>query len=98
MQEAKTTTLLVSSKKISSISWAYLSLVATILFLARNNIGQPSLVAPIYPETMNRSRFLEIKKYLHLANNENLSNSKTAKVDPLYHKLLMNCQQSGIFH
>ena len=59
---------------------------------------RPSLVAPIYPETMSRSRFLEIKKYLHLANNENLSNNKTAKVDPLYHKLLLNCQQFGIFY
>ena len=47
---------------------------------------------------MSRSRFLEIKKYLHLAINENLSNSKTAKVNLLYHKLLLNCQQFGIFH
>ena len=60
--------------------------------------NRPLLVAPIYPETMSRSRFLEIKKYLHLANNENLSNNKTAKVDPLYHKLLLNCQQFGIFY
>ena len=59
---------------------------------------RPSLVAPIYPETMSRSRFLEIKKYLHLANNENLANSKTAEVDPLYPKLLLNCQQFRIFH
>ena len=59
---------------------------------------RPSLLAPIYPETMSRARFLDIKKYLHLANNENLSNSKTTKVDPLHHKLLLNCQQFRIFH
>ena len=64
----------------------------------RNWSTRPSLVAPIYPETMSRSRFLEIKKCLHLSNNKNLSNSITAKVDPLYHKLLLNCQQFGIFH
>ena len=58
----------------------------------------PSLVVPTYPETMSRSRFLEIKKYLHLANNKNLSNSKTAKVHPLSHKLLLNCKQFGILH
>ena len=40
----------------------------------------------------------QMKKYLHLANNDNLFNSKTAKVDPLCHKLLLNCQQFGIFH
>ena len=50
----------------------------------------PSLVAPIFPETMSRSRFLEIKKYLNLANIENLPNSKTAKVNPHYHKLFLN--------
>ena len=59
---------------------------------------RPSLVVPIYLETMSRSRFLEIKKYLHLVNNENLSKSKTAKVDLLYPKLLLNCHQFGIFH
>ena len=59
---------------------------------------RPSLVVPIYLETMSRSRFLEIKKYLHLVNNENLSKSKTAKVGLLYPKLLLNCHQFGIFH
>ena len=47
---------------------------------------------------MSRSRFLEIKEYLHLANNENLSNSKTAKIDPFYYKFLLHCQQFRIFH
>ena len=59
---------------------------------------RPSFVALIYPETRSQTRFIEIKKYLHLVNNENLSNSKTAKVDLLYNKLLLSCQQSGIFH
>ena len=52
---------------------------------------RPSFVAPIYLETMSRSRFLEIKKYLHLANNGNPSDIKTVKVDLLYCKLLLNC-------
>ena len=52
---------------------------------------RPSFVAPIYLETMSRSRFLEIKKYVHLANNGNPSDIKTVKVDLLYCKLLLNC-------
>ena len=47
---------------------------------------------------MNRNRFQEIKRYFHLTDNENLDESKTAKVDPIYEKLLENCQQFGVFH
>ena len=95
MQEAKTTTLLISQKKdiMNFLGILIISSYHTVPNEKQYWSTRPLLVAPIYPETMSRSRYLEIKKYLHLANNENLSNSKTAKVDRLYHKLLLNCQQ-----
>ena len=46
---------------------------------------------------MSHNRFLEIKRYFHLADNENLTESKTAKVDPTDDELLKNYQQCGIF-
>ena len=58
---------------------------------------KPSLSAPIFSRVMSRNRFQEIKRYFHLADNENLTESKTAKVDPIYDELLKNCQQFGIF-
>ena len=58
---------------------------------------KPSLSAPIFSQVMSRNRFQEIKRYFHLADNENLTESKTAKVDPIYDELLKNCQQFGIF-
>ena len=58
---------------------------------------KPSLSAPIFSRVMSRNRFQEIKRYFHLADNENLTKSKTAKVDPIYDELLKNCQQFGIF-
>ena len=59
---------------------------------------KPSLSAPIFSQVMSRNRFQEIKRYFHLADNENLTESKTAKVDPIYDELLKNCQQFGIFN
>ena len=58
---------------------------------------KPSLSAPIFSRVMSRNRFQEIKQYFHLADNENLTESKIAKVDPIYDELLKNCQQFGIF-
>ena len=58
---------------------------------------KPSLSAPLFSRVMSRNRFQEIKRYFHLADNENLTESKTAKVDPIYDELLKNCQQFGIF-
>ena len=58
---------------------------------------KPSLSAPIFFRVMSCNRFQEIKRYFHLADNENLTESKTAKVDPIYDELLKNCQQFGIF-
>ena len=58
---------------------------------------KPSLSAPIFSQVMSRNRFQKIKLYFHLADNENLTESKTAKVDLIYDELLKNCQQFGIF-
>ena len=58
---------------------------------------KPSLSAPIFSQVMSRNKFQEIKRYFHLADNEYLTESKTAKVDPIYDELLKNCLQFGIF-
>ena len=58
---------------------------------------KPSLSVPIFSQVMSRNRFQEIKRYFHLADNENLTESKTAKVDPTDDELLKNYQQCGIF-
>ena len=55
-----------------------------------------SLSAPIFSRVISRNRFQQIKQYFHLADNENLTESKTAKVDPICDELLKNCQQFGI--
>nr|CAH7747083.1 unnamed protein product [Callosobruchus chinensis] len=48
---------------------------------------------------MSRNRFLEIKKYIHIADNDHLDkNDKMSKVRPLMNKLNQNFQQWGIFH
>ena len=46
---------------------------------------------------MRRNGYQEINQCFHLADNENLTESKTAKVDPNYDELLKNCQQFGMF-
>lgn len=48
---------------------------------------------------MSRNRYYEIKKYLHLANNENIDmNDKMYKLRPIIEKLNAKFQQWGIFH
>ena len=54
--------------------------------------------APIFGKIMSRERFRIIKRYLHIADNNNLSSSKVAKVLPLFEKLKTQCQQFGVFH
>lgn len=54
--------------------------------------------APIFRKTMSRDCFRAIKKYLHVADNHHLQESKVAKVLPLLEKLRTNCLQFGIFH
>ena len=58
---------------------------------------KPLLSAPIFSQVMSRNRFQETKQYFHLADIENLTESKTAKFDPIYDELLKNCQQFEIF-
>nr|XP_023013431.1 piggyBac transposable element-derived protein 2-like [Leptinotarsa decemlineata] len=48
---------------------------------------------------MSRNRFQEIKKYIHLANNDELDNNdKMAKIRPLMKSLNQKFQQYGVFH
>ena len=58
---------------------------------------KPLLSAPIFSQVMSHNRFQETKQYFHLADIENLTESKTAKFDPIYDELLKNCQQFEIF-
>lgn len=54
--------------------------------------------APIFSKTMSRESFRRIKRYIHVADNNNLENSKVAKVLPIYNMLKTNLLQFGIFH
>ena len=56
------------------------------------------LAVPIFPKTMSRDRFRSIKRYLHVADNSNLVDSKVAKVLPLVEMLRKRCQANGTFH
>ena len=48
---------------------------------------------------MSRDRFLKIKKYFHVADNQNLGKgNKVAKVGFLYEAMNKNLSQWGIFH
>ena len=48
---------------------------------------------------MSRDRFLKIKKYFHVADNQNLEKgNKVAKVAILYKAMNSNLSQWGIFH
>ena len=58
---------------------------------------KPSISAPVFSRVMRRNGFQEIKRYFHLADNGNLTESKTVKIDLIYDELLKNCQQFGIF-
>ena len=61
--------------------------------------NQPDLKAPFISETMSGERFLKIKKYFHVADNQNLKNDhKVAKVAFLYEAMNKNLSQWGIFH
>ena len=56
------------------------------------------LIAPIFSSTMSRDRFRLIIRYLHIADNSNLTQSKVAKILPLYKRLEENCLRFGFFH
>ena len=45
------------------------------------------MIMPIFSSTMSRDRFRLIKRYLHIADNSSLAQSKVAKILPLYELL-----------
>ena len=47
---------------------------------------------------MSRERFRSIKKYMRIADNNQLLPSKVAKVLPLLNKLKQQCQQFGMLN
>ena len=56
----------------------------------------PDLRCDAFCETMSRNRFFEIKSFIHTADNQYLSESRMAKVEPLYDLLNKKIQQFGI--
>ena len=78
-----------------------------LILLSRYNIrssekdywsNDSDLRCDAFPETMTRSRFLELKSFLHSADNHSLSDSQMAKVEPLYNLLSEKLQAYGIFY
>ena len=51
----------------------------------------------IVTKTMSKNRFQELKKFCHLADNRNLSQSKVAKLLPIYDRLNRALLQFGVF-
>ena len=59
---------------------------------------QPLGVPAVY-NTISRTRYHEIKRYLHFADNQRLTEGdKMSKISPLYNMLNCNLVQFGIFH
>ncbi|XP_067646949.1 piggyBac transposable element-derived protein 3-like [Eurosta solidaginis] len=58
------------------------------------------LGVPLVSEAMTRDRYIEIKRYLHLADNTKINNStdKMYEVRPLMNMLIGRFQQIGYFH
>ena len=61
-------------------------------------VNAPDLEWLIVASAMSRTGFQHIKSYLHAADNENLSETKMAKIQPLYQILNEKFQSYGIFH
>lgn len=60
---------------------------------------QPDLGVPIVSSTMSKNRYLEIKRYIHFADNQNLTvGNKMSKISPLYDMLNDSLISAGIFH
>ncbi|KRZ51629.1 PiggyBac transposable element-derived protein 3 [Trichinella nativa] len=60
---------------------------------------QPDMGAQGAISCMSRNRFMEIKKYLHLADNQKLvKGDKMSKVTPLYKLLNSSLVKHGMFH
>ena len=59
---------------------------------------QPDLGVPAVYNVMTRNRFTEIKKYLHLADNQHLqAGDKLSKVSHMYKILIDELTQFGVF-
>ena len=58
----------------------------------------PDLELPLFANSISRNRFRSLKAYFHAADNQNLSDTKMAKVEPLYNMLNDKFQQFGILH
>ena len=58
----------------------------------------PDLEWLIVTSAMSRTGFQHIKSYLHAADIQNLSETKMAKIQPLYQILNEKFQSYGIFH
>ena len=60
---------------------------------------QPDLGVPAVYNTISRNRYHEIKRYLHFADNQRLTEGdKMSKISPLYNVLNCNFVQFDIFH
>ena len=64
----------------------------------QKKIIDPDLCCDAFPETMTQSRFFELKFFLHVADDHYFSDSRKAKVDPLYKILNQKPQAYGIFY
>ena len=61
--------------------------------------NQPDLKVPFVCDAISRDRFLQLKSFIHLADNQALEvGNKVAKVQPLYNLLKRNLVKYGIFH
>jgi len=61
--------------------------------------NQPDLRLPLVSDAMSSKRFIETKRYLHIADNRHLqTGNKAAKVLPLYNSLNQNLVQFEIWH
>ena len=61
--------------------------------------NQPDLRLPLVSDAMSSKRFIEIKRYLHIADNRHLqTGNKAAKVLPLYNSLNQNLVQFEIWY
>ena len=60
---------------------------------------QPDLGVSAVYNTLNRNRYYKIKRYLHFADNQRLTEGdKMSKISPLFNMLNCNLVQFGIFH
>ena len=60
--------------------------------------ADPDLRCNTICERMGRKRFFKVKSFLHAADNQSLSESRMAKVEPLYDLLNKKNHQFGIAH